>query len=179
MANIFDISDIIIDYFQGEENDLTNLKLNKLLYFANGIYLARTGTPLFENVFHAWCHGPVVCEVYGKYKVFHRDPIVITENKDHKKLKDDESEAIIDALNDYGACSAWYLSRLTHKKGSPWYETSHKEVIDKNKIKAYFEKIKKPTLKERISELKAIGYIDKDGNTVLPADDDTFDDDWS
>lgn len=56
-------------YIMGEAfDDLTNMKLNKLLYFAQGHYLQRYGKPLFDNAVEAWDHGPVVPEVYTAYK---------------------------------------------------------------------------------------------------------------
>ena len=56
-------------YIMGEAfDDLTNMKLNKLLYFSQGHYLKKYGRPLFNNVIEAWGHGPVVPEVYSTYK---------------------------------------------------------------------------------------------------------------
>ena len=56
-------------YIMGEVfDDLTNMKLNKLLYFAQGYYLKKYGRPLFDNAIEAWEHGPVVPEVYSAYK---------------------------------------------------------------------------------------------------------------
>ena len=50
-------------YIMGEVfDDLTNMKLNKLLYFAQGYYLKKYGRPLFDNAIEAWEHGPVVPE---------------------------------------------------------------------------------------------------------------------
>ncbi len=48
MANVFDIANFFIDIAIKTEDDfVTNLKLNKLIYYAQGAYLARTwGTSL-------------------------------------------------------------------------------------------------------------------------------------
>ena len=52
-----------------DENDLTNLKLQKLLYLAQGRYMAKTGKQLFSDQIEAWSLGPVVRTVYDTYKV--------------------------------------------------------------------------------------------------------------
>lgn len=50
--------------------DLSNLKLQKLLYYAQGYHLARLCQPLFLESLQAWAHGPVVESVYHRFKVF-------------------------------------------------------------------------------------------------------------
>jgi uncharacterized phage-associated protein len=47
---------------------ITNLTLQKLLYFAHGMYLASTGSPLVGGYFEAWTYGPVHPQVYGAFK---------------------------------------------------------------------------------------------------------------
>lgn len=47
---------------------ITNLKLQKLLYYIQGEYMAKMNTPLFNDDFLAWEHGPIIREVYDKYK---------------------------------------------------------------------------------------------------------------
>ena len=39
---------------------MTNLRVNKLLYFAQGECLRRLGYPLFDDDIEAWTYGPVV-----------------------------------------------------------------------------------------------------------------------
>lgn len=55
-----------------EEEDadlISNLKLQKLLYYAQGCYLALKNEPLFNEQIVNWAHGPVVEEIYHKYKI--------------------------------------------------------------------------------------------------------------
>ena len=47
---------------------ITNLKLQKLLYYAQGYFLAKKNTSLFEDDFLAWEHGPVIRKIYNKYR---------------------------------------------------------------------------------------------------------------
>lgn len=51
-----------------EREGITNLKLQKVLYFAQVYYLAKLGKPFFRENLEAWNYGPVVPEVYRKFK---------------------------------------------------------------------------------------------------------------
>lgn len=51
-----------------EGNNLSKLKLQKLLYYAQGYYLALYNEALFDEEIRAWEHGPVVKEVYDHFK---------------------------------------------------------------------------------------------------------------
>ena len=62
---------IMLDAF----NDLTNMKVNKLVYFAQGHCLSKYGRPLFTEPIEAWPHGPVVPEVYRAYRKYGDRPI--------------------------------------------------------------------------------------------------------
>ncbi|OQY42717.1 MAG: hypothetical protein B6240_13665 [Desulfobacteraceae bacterium 4572_87] len=51
-----------------EAGDLiSNLKLQKLVYYAQGFYLALYDEPLFNEPIEAWTHGPVIRELYRSY----------------------------------------------------------------------------------------------------------------
>ena len=47
---------------------ISNLKLQKLLYYAQGFHLALYDQPLFPEAIEAWTHGPVVPDLYRHYK---------------------------------------------------------------------------------------------------------------
>ena len=58
MATVFDFANFFIDLANKTDDDyITNLKLNKLLYFAQGVSLARTNNPLFQEAIEAWKFG--------------------------------------------------------------------------------------------------------------------------
>jgi uncharacterized phage-associated protein len=100
-------------------NDVSNLKLQKLLYYTQAWNLAFSKQPLFEDVCEAWVHGPVVAHVFGDYKANRWAPI--TESS-AARVEDVETIAHIDAVLDaYGGFRATELERLTHQE-SPWIE---------------------------------------------------------
>ena len=104
-------------------NDLTNLKLQKMLYFAQVEYMkTHGGEVLFPDDIEAWQYGPVVKNVYEMLK--HCQSYVISEFDVDLALIDDLSESeinFLDAFCDkYLKYSAWELVGKTHKAGSSW-----------------------------------------------------------
>jgi uncharacterized phage-associated protein len=60
MADVFDVAAFFVQMANLSADDqMTNLKLNKLLYYAQGASLARTGNTLFNDSIEAWPYGPV------------------------------------------------------------------------------------------------------------------------
>jgi len=117
---------------------ITNLKLQKLLYYAQGYFLAKEDTSLFEEDILAWEHGPVVRKIYDKYK--NNGSNGIKYDNDFKAEIDSETERILEEVyNDYGQYTAWKLRNMTHEE-EPWKNTLRNEVISKDKIKDYFKK---------------------------------------
>lgn len=117
---------------------MTNLKLQKLLYYAQGYYLAAYEKPLFREPIYAWDHGPVVKAVWDTYGKRGADPILPEEAQG--EINDREVArflAQIWAL--YGQFSAWKLREMTHKE-TPWRETGKNGVIKHALLKDYFSR---------------------------------------
>lgn len=92
-----------------EQAHLTNLKLQKLLYYAQGHHLAWAGAPLFREDLQAWSHGPVVPEVYRAFKDFGSEPIRLPESDPFSWADVDETTAqfLMKVWNTYGGFAAW------------------------------------------------------------------------
>src|SRR5438132_10387110 len=69
------ISNFIISRYGTRPCDLTNLRLNKLLYFIHGWALTSRPEGLVRNHFLAWQHGPVVRPVYDAFKIYGDSPV--------------------------------------------------------------------------------------------------------
>ena len=124
-------------------NDLTeddelisNMKLQKLLYYAQGVSLAYTGETLFAENILAWEHGPVINEVYHTFRNHHSFGIPYENDYDDVISKEDE-ELLIDVYDVYGKYSASWLRNRTHHE-SPWMSTGKMEVISIDKLRAFF-----------------------------------------
>lgn len=116
---------------------ITNLKLQKLLYYAQGHFLAEKNRCLFEDDFMAWEHGPVIRKIYDKYK--ENGANGIKYDKDFTIDIDEETETLLENVYEkYGQYTAWKLRNMTHEE-SPWRDTNRNEIISKEKIKDYFK----------------------------------------
>ena len=78
MMNQF--ADHILAYSSSEGQNLTNLELQKVMYFSLGEYLLEKGidqaaTDIYDEKFEGWQYGPVIRSVYHKYRLFGRYPI--------------------------------------------------------------------------------------------------------
>lgn len=115
---------------------ISNLKLQKLLYYAQGSYLGITGNVLFDDPIVAWKHGPVVESIYHRYKRY--GYLGIPADEISLPEFDPETESILESVYDtFGQFSAWKLRDKTHEE-TPWRETEQSNVIDVNSIKKYF-----------------------------------------
>lgn len=117
MLTAQEIAKSIISEFQSREDLITNLKLQKLLYYVQGWHLGLFGEPLFAEDFEAWVHGPVIPDIYHSYKKYKWSPIVEETKKPNLEPKIDKH--IIDVLDEYGMETGWALERRTHLE-KPW-----------------------------------------------------------
>lgn len=128
-----------------EEAQVSNLKLQKLLYYAQGHYIAEFGKPLFSDEIEAWSHGPVVSSVYHNFKQFGNGQITLPETDDFKWSDVDRktSKFLSKVWNTYGSVAAWKLRDMTHQE-TPWQENFNPDerhkVIPRRDIQRYFTK---------------------------------------
>ncbi|WP_443689786.1 Panacea domain-containing protein [Phascolarctobacterium faecium] len=138
MYNVKDIAKYIISYSYEQNKPVSNLKLQKLLYFVQGESYKMTGEPMFEADMEAWQFGPVVPWVYYEYSNYAAMPIL--ENYDINI--EEETRVIIETvIKRHENNSVWSLVRMTHENGSPWEKTYvdyEKRVIDKQLIREAF-----------------------------------------
>lgn len=123
-----EISDYFIAFSNTTGNLITNLKLQKLVYYAQAWHLAVYKAAIFEEDFEAWVHGPVIPELYRTYREFSWHPI---EREDlaeeacealEKKFPDSVGEIIADVLEEYFGMEAYALEKSTHNE-LPWIKT--------------------------------------------------------
>lgn len=131
-----DIANKIISKTDLEHGDtISNLKLQKMLYYQQGFHLAYFGTPLFEDDIVAWQYGPVVPSVYKAYKAFESNSI--STSKEGISLSDDEEELFNNVYEEYNQFSAVALMKMTHEE-SPWKTTEINSVISHDKMMSFF-----------------------------------------
>lgn len=134
-----DVAKYLLTFTDEESGDLiSNLKLQKLLYYAQGYYLAVNDKPLFEEDVLAWTHGPVVKEVWQEYTKYGSNPIPIPEFDD-SVIPDETKDFLKEIYAVFGQFSAWKLRNMTHEE-DPWRSTKIDEVISVTKMKDHFKK---------------------------------------
>jgi uncharacterized phage-associated protein len=121
-----DVAKYVLTSANPEDNDLSNLKLQKLCYYAQGLCAAmRGGTPLFQEKICAWDHGPVVEKLYHEYKPYRAAPIPAPTSFDKSKIDKADQIALDDIIEYFGQFSAWKLRNMTHEE-RPWADAYKK-----------------------------------------------------
>lgn len=133
-----DVAKYFVSVVDEEAGDsISNLKLQKLLYYAQGAYLALYDEPLFPEPIEAWMHGPVVPEVYRHYRKFGAGPIPV----DRINLQEYPARVreVLDEVNTvYGQFTASKLRAMTHLE-PPWLNTPQREEISIESMKEFFK----------------------------------------
>ncbi|MGF7217941.1 putative phage-associated protein [Spirosoma lacussanchae] len=143
MATARDVAEYILRLADTEvgDNDVTNLKLQKLVYYVQGFHLALHDEPLFPETIAPWQYGPVVPELYHAFKENGSFPISPTEEYQFSAEFTKEQEDLIrEVFNVYGQFSAWKLRDMTHQE-SPWIEANDggKAEISQDSMKDFFK----------------------------------------
>jgi uncharacterized phage-associated protein len=119
------VADFFLSFCQEHGDCLTNLRLQKLVYYAQAWHLALYNAPLFDEKFQAWVHGPVVPSLYQRFKRYGWQPITAAVSEPN--ISGHVREHLEEVFNVYGRYSAWDLERMTHSE-EPW--TAAREGLD-------------------------------------------------
>lgn len=141
MKSVLDVADYFLNLANNEDDEtdlISNLKLQKLVYYAQGFSLALSNTPLFSEEIEAWNHGPVTPVLYQNKKKHGPDAIPPNPDFDASIFTDDQQEILNEVYEVYGQFSAWKLRNMTHEE-SPWSKNKEtNEVISHDDLKEYF-----------------------------------------
>jgi len=139
--NIFAIAEYLIRFFDKKESALTNLKLQKLAYYAQGISIGRYSAKLFNEPILAWEHGPVVKVLYQKYKEYGKEPLRPnpTQSIDEIEKNDLVKKILDETISLYGLYTPWILRDKTHNE-TPWLEAKRNGEITEDKLLSFFGK---------------------------------------
>jgi uncharacterized phage-associated protein len=123
---------------------ISNLKLQKLVYFAQGYHLALFDKPLFDDPIEAWTHGPVVPTLYKIYNRYGGSPIP-RPTVDLDRYDSQTKEFLDEVYCELGQYSAWRLREMAHA-GKPWidaYNSKVSNLITNESMRAHFKKLLK------------------------------------
>lgn len=128
------VANLLLNKAAEADIKLTPLKLQKLMYYTYGYYLAATDLPLIDTPIEAWEYGPVIASVYHEFKSFGSKEITRPAmDLDFASgslvpcpipTGDSKLNKVADfVVKTYGNYSGLTLSELTHADGSPWHIT--------------------------------------------------------
>ena len=128
---------------------ISNLKLQKLLYYAQAWHLAIFDAKLFSEKFEAWVHGPVIPAIYHRYKEYGTKPI-LEENAEKLSLDTERESFFEELIQEYFGLDAYTLELLTHRedpwlnarKGIPPFQPSKKKISELDMKQYYGNRLK-------------------------------------
>lgn len=155
------IANIILDHTNANGIEISNLSLQKILFFCHSWFLVMTGAPLVRQYFEAWELGPVLPDVYRQLKGAGHKTIT-----SHAKRLDIVSGAAVTATCEIGAEELATLTKiidfysrmtptqlvgLSHVTDGPWWRTWNHEGkakpgmrIDNDLILDYYSNLRGP-----------------------------------
>ena len=141
-SNADRVAEGLINLSHDKQSPISNLKLQKLLYYSQAWFLAIYKQPLFEEEIEAWVHGPVVPRVFQCYRGFKwgllpRQAGIVVSQELRSHLEE--------VWRVYGSFSAYDLERLTHSE-DPWKQArtglppdaSSHNIITKDAMQHYY-----------------------------------------
>jgi uncharacterized phage-associated protein len=137
-----DVARYFLGTFDEDSGDnISNLKLQKLLYYAQGFHMAmHGGEPLFPEPVVAWDHGPVIEAIYHRYKSYGWQGIDRPNDFDIDDYCPEVRELLTTVYRVYGQFSAKGLEDMTHQE-PPWNDTPRNGVISLESLREYFSKL--------------------------------------
>lgn len=77
----FDIANYVVQQMLDNQKHISNLKLNKILYFLQASFLVENNQTLFEEQFSKWVFGATIVPLYETFREFGASPISKTMPK--------------------------------------------------------------------------------------------------
>lgn len=144
MTSAIAVAQAFLDLAAHENRNLTNMQLQKLVFFAHGVHLAAYGSPLIEEPVRAWDFGPVIPDLYEKLRKYGKGFVQSPLAPEARTLDPDGSEfqAIRSVWEAYKSFDAWALSKISHLPGSPWskvWEKNRYADIPNQLIRDYYQ----------------------------------------
>ena len=155
------IANEFLDLASQRGRKLTQIEIQKLVYFAHGWNLAYTSKPLVGELFEPWKYGPVVRTLYDAFRRFGSDAItakatswqtndagaiieVVPSIRSTESQQDEYAISLVgEVWKTYGALAPFRLVEVTHVENGPWASafTAHQTYISNESILAYFKQL--------------------------------------
>lgn len=113
-----DVGQYIIDRFRAKDENITTLKLQKLVFYSQAFSLVWDDVPLFDEDFQAWINGPVVRSLFKALQGYYYCPEKI-QGADVSNLTDNQKDTLTKVTDHYGDLTSYDLVSLSHSE-RPW-----------------------------------------------------------
>lgn len=137
MLTCYDVANYLIYLAHQKGSDVCHLKLQKLAYYAQGLYLGLYDKPLFSEQIEAWPLGPVAPDLYHCYKSYGSKAIPL-DNVNFSAFTKTEIIFLDWVYETLGGFHAFKLKAMTHKE-DPWIEAIPTKEITQQSMKIYFK----------------------------------------
>lgn len=144
MNTVFQVADYFLNKASKEEDGgeiISHLKLQKLVYYAQGFHLAMYEQPLYKEPLEAWLHGPVCPVLYQDKKHYKNAALEPNAEFDASVFSKEQQELLDEVYEVYGQFSAWKLRNLTHEE-APWKnncDNAENKLISHEELMKYFK----------------------------------------
>lgn len=155
------VANLILDLADQEGMSLSNLALQKILFFCNGWAVARLGGPLIKQEFEAWQYGPVLPHVYREFKGFDRSGITSRAKRLNPvsgnyelataELSGAALQLVRQVVSFYGRLRPGTLVEMSHAADGPWAAVWNHSGrinpgmrIERGEVESYFRNLRAP-----------------------------------
>ena len=128
MYTAFEIASYICRRYMNENHvRIDEMKLHKLMYFAQRESFIQNNVPLFSEQFEAWKYGPVLREIREHYRIY-----------DFTDFYDEKLDPVMNKVfSEYSHTMSWSLSMISHaeeswkkaRKGIPDGMNSERKIL--------------------------------------------------
>lgn len=136
MPDVLSFCDYIVFRFNEMNSPITNLKLQKILYYVQGYFFKKFGKEAFPEEIYNWQYGPVVPVAYYEYNKYGAAAITQSKSID-LPLQDAEKRLVDSVIAECLKKTASQLVGMTHNE-NPWKNSDSGELISKKDIKVFF-----------------------------------------
>lgn len=134
MYNALDVAKYVINYCNEKQQPISNLKLQKLLYFLWVDFYKQRKCSLFHDNICAWQLGPVVPDVYYEFCSYAGLPIA--RKYCVANIEENDKTIIEKIIDNYINLSAFKLVEKTHESNTPWAKVYNNGTGARNIIPA-------------------------------------------
>lgn len=153
MYDVRAVANFVLDVADADGRNVSNLHINKIVYFLHADFLVEFSRPLVSAKIEAWTHGPVFREIYREFKEFGNGPIsgrarYIDPDTGRKKnaqwgFTREEEEFLRGLVKKYIVMTPGALVAQSHVEGGPWDQAWNHDTKTNASMKISDEAIKR------------------------------------